>query len=150
MPSCSTTGSDFMARTPRFSAAIGLVPLQIEPQATRADHVTPNFFKEILRLLHITQFKLNEHALKLELLTTLVSNSNDENIFVSGESFGPFNDLTTFLDFDATVASSEEKKKQLMVSWGKYGGSSGPDVTRRIFVGLLSDDVAVQYSFKGG
>lgn len=37
-----------------------------------------------------------------------------------------------------------------MVSWGKYGGSSGPDLTKRILVGLLSDDVAVQYSFKGG
>lgn len=37
-----------------------------------------------------------------------------------------------------------------MVSWGKYGGSSGPDMTRRILVGLLSDDIAVQYSFKGG
>ncbi|KAM7290093.1 uncharacterized protein ISCGN_026765 [Ixodes scapularis] len=106
--------------------------------------------QEILPLLHIIQFKLNEHALKLELLTTLVSNSNDENILVSGESFGPFNELATFLDFDASVASSEEKKKRLMVSWGKYGGSSGPDMTRRILVGLLSDDIAVQYSFKGG
>ncbi|KAM7291912.1 BEN domain-containing protein 5-like [Ixodes scapularis] len=66
------------------------------------------------------------------------------------ESFGPFNELATFLDFDASVASSEEKKKRLMVSWGKYGGSSGPDMTRRILVGLLSDDIAVQYSFKGG
>ncbi|XP_040073685.1 uncharacterized protein LOC120850302 isoform X1 [Ixodes scapularis] len=150
MPSCSTAGSDFRAGTPHFSAATGLVPLQNEPQATRSDHVTPNFFKEILRLLHIIQFKLNEHALKLELLTTLVSNSNDENILVSGESFGPFNELATFLDFDASVASSEEKKKRLMVSWGKYGGSSGPDMTRRILVGLLSDDIAVQYSFKGG
>ncbi|CAN7994646.1 unnamed protein product, partial [Ixodes pacificus] len=151
MPSCSTAGSDFRAGTPRFSAATGLVPLQIEPQATRSDHVTPNFLKEILRLLHIIQFKLNEHALKLELLTTLVSNSNDENILVSGESFGPFNELTKFLNFDASVASSEEKKKRLMVSWGKYGGgggSSGPDW--RILVGLFSDDVAVRYSFKGG
>ncbi|CAN7937869.1 unnamed protein product, partial [Ixodes hexagonus] len=103
----------------------------------------------------------NSSKMNIELLATLLSRTDEEGIPLASEVFGPFDDLEMFLDFDASVANSEERKKQLMLSWAKCGGSSGPDIrcllgpargnmTRRILLSLLSDVVAVNYSLVGG
>nr|XP_054921006.1 uncharacterized protein LOC126518506 [Dermacentor andersoni] len=61
----------------------------------------------------------------------------------------PFEDIEAFEEFDAEISTNEGTRTRLMQQFHGLGGSSIGPATRRILGILLSQKVAVQYSWLG-
>ncbi|XP_065307807.2 uncharacterized protein [Dermacentor albipictus] len=87
---------------------------------------------ELLRLLHGIRHRQLEHSSQLNFLTSWTMM------------------WTMILEFDDSLKRSASMKKQLKTRWKKLGGTGIVDATRRVLKDLLSDHVAMHYSWQGG
>ncbi|XP_077508924.1 uncharacterized protein LOC144120428 [Amblyomma americanum] len=58
--------------------------------------------------------------------------------------------IDAFLEFDDSLKGSASMKNQLKTRWKKLGGTGIVDATSRVLKDLLSDQVAMHYSWQGG
>ncbi|KAM7282403.1 uncharacterized protein ISCGN_002553 [Ixodes scapularis] len=106
--------------------------------------------KELFRLLHMVKAKQEEQSQQLDFIVGKLSQNAQ---YVEDSSDGiildTFNTVEDFLSFDHLL-ESEEMKKKLKMHWKGCDGKSIYDALQRVLHKLMSDEVAVEFSFQGG
>ncbi|XP_070378462.1 uncharacterized protein [Dermacentor albipictus] len=129
---------------------------EVAKESTRRKDMTPApkcdqsaLQPELLRLLHGIRYRQLEHSSQLNFLTSWVR-SRMNNLDDDVDDIEVPQNLDAFLEFDDSLKGSATMKKQLKTRWKKLGGTGIVDATRRVLKDLLSDHVAMHYSWQGG
>ncbi|CAN7976053.1 unnamed protein product [Ixodes persulcatus] len=106
--------------------------------------------KELFRLLHMVKAKQEEQSQQLDFIVAKLS-QNAQYVEDSSDDIilDTFNTVEDFLSFD-NLLESEEMKKKLKMHWKGCDGKSIYDALQRVLHKLMSDEVAVEFSFQGG
>ncbi|XP_040064220.1 uncharacterized protein LOC115329471 [Ixodes scapularis] len=106
--------------------------------------------KELFRLLHMVKAKQEEQSQQLDFIVAKLS-QNAQYVEDSSDDIilDTFNMVEDFLSFDNSL-ESEEMKKKLKMHWKGCDGKSIYDALQRVLHKLMSDEVAVEFSFQGG
>ncbi|XP_077536344.1 uncharacterized protein LOC144148703 isoform X2 [Haemaphysalis longicornis] len=121
-------------------------PEQDCQQFTQAT-VAPHLSKQLLRLLQTILLRIEHQGTQLDAIVAKLSCGALE----AREDLleGPISDIEEFEKFNQDLSQSINMKAKVMQELSGVGGSNTSTATRRILEALLTQEVAVQYSWLG-
>ncbi|CAN7983122.1 unnamed protein product [Ixodes hexagonus] len=103
-----------------------------------------------MRTLHTIQMRVEHQGRQLDGLTRLLCDGVPRATSAEEDALKqPFEDLKAFLKFDSDLSSDEKKRTLLLHQFTGLGGTSMGSATRNILEVLLSQKVAVNFSWIG-
>lgn len=111
----------------------------------------PSDVEQLMRAVHTIEMRCEQQGRQLDAIICKLNSSHqnpardeDEDVLTQ-----PFQDIEDFEKFDAGLGTNGRMKTSLVHQLAGLGGSAAAPATRRILEAIMSQKVAVQYSWLG-
>ncbi|XP_077540832.1 uncharacterized protein LOC144153061 isoform X2 [Haemaphysalis longicornis] len=111
----------------------------------------PSEFEQLMRAIHTIEMRCEQHGRQLDAIIRKLNSDNrspardrDEEVLEQ-----PFQNIEDFENFDAGLGTNGQLKTSLVHQLAGLGGSAAAPATRRILEAIMSQRVAVRYSWLG-
>ncbi|XP_064455168.1 uncharacterized protein LOC135366414 isoform X2 [Ornithodoros turicata] len=115
--------------------------------ASTASQPKAEFEKKVIRSLNMITLRLQQHSEQLDVITSHLQKPRD--LSTDDVLTEPFTDVESLLAFDRGLHASSGKREKLLQYIITLGGNNNGDKARRFLCQLMTDAVALQFSWKG-
>ncbi|KAM7300543.1 uncharacterized protein ISCGN_016155 [Ixodes scapularis] len=105
--------------------------------------------KQVIRILHTIRLRVEQHSMQLDTILGILNSSGAMNVPNDEILEEPFDNVDDFLVFDKKLKTCKATKESLVNQLAAVGGSSVGNNTRGVLEQLMTQKVAVKFSWLG-